>query len=358
MFRSLGLAAALVFFVMAAAMAQQPAIPSADNGPATIGIGGAPGPVISHRRGTAVAAGEMGQYWLGLRCLPVMAVLRAQLNLPEKQGLLVAAVMPDSPAAKAGVKQHDLLLQVGNKPVADLRDLVQAVEASKGAKLSVELIRGGKRQTVEVTPVKRPAAARPEVPAGADSADWETLHQWMESMMGGGDVQGSNATFRFHVLQPGAIVPQNVLISRSLPKDVLIARPLPKNMSITVSREGDQPAKIMVKRDDQKWEVTEKELDKLPADVRPFAQQVLGLGANAIYVNGLKAVANGPGGYFHLPVPGPEAMQIHPLPGMNEPGLEKRFDEMNRRIDRLIRLVEEMAARDGHHNIPKAKEKK
>ena len=53
---------------------------------------------------------ELGQYWLGVECLPVMPALRAQLNLPEKQGLLVAAVAPESPAASAGIKQHDILL--------------------------------------------------------------------------------------------------------------------------------------------------------------------------------------------------------------------------------------------------------
>ena len=61
-----------------------------------------------------------GEYWLGVECLPVMPALRAQLNLPEKQGLLVAAVMPDSPAAKAGIKQHDVLLRVGEKPLAEV----------------------------------------------------------------------------------------------------------------------------------------------------------------------------------------------------------------------------------------------
>ena len=49
-------------------------------------------------------------------------------------------------------------------------------------------------------------------------------------------------------------------------------------MSIVISKEGDQPAKIVVKRGDEKWEVTEKELDKLPADVRPHVEHMFGHG--------------------------------------------------------------------------------
>ena len=77
-------------------------------------------------------------------------------------------------------------------------------------------------------------------------------------------------------------------------KDVLASRPLPPDTSVVVSKEGDKPANITVKRGDKKWEVTEKQLDKLPADVRPFVEQMLGRGAMGIF-GGLKAYDVTPG---------------------------------------------------------------
>ena len=47
--------------------------------------------------------------------------------------------------------------------------------------------------------------------------------------------------------------------------------PMPANMSLADYQEGDgQPAKIVVKRGDEKWETTEKELEKLPATSVPL----------------------------------------------------------------------------------------
>ena len=90
------------------------------------------------------------------------AALRSHLTLPEKQGLLVLSVPKDSPAAKAGVAQYDILLRVGGKPLADPRDLLAAVEAAKETKLKIDLIRGGKPKTIEVDAGQ---AARAECPA-------------------------------------------------------------------------------------------------------------------------------------------------------------------------------------------------
>src|SRR6476659_10127494 len=47
--------------------------------------------------------------FLGIVLGPVDESLAAQLNLQDGVGVLVRAVMPDSPAAKAGVQQHDVI---------------------------------------------------------------------------------------------------------------------------------------------------------------------------------------------------------------------------------------------------------
>jgi hypothetical protein len=52
--------------------------------------------------------------------------------------------------------------------------------------------------------------------------------------------------------------------------------PLPENLRITITRQGTKPAQVTVKRDEHTWELTENELDKLPADIRPHVEHLLG----------------------------------------------------------------------------------
>ena len=58
---------------------------------------------------------------------PVTPELRAQIDIPEGQGLLVRQVVPDSPAAKAGLKNFDILLRANDTDLHDMRDLMELV---------------------------------------------------------------------------------------------------------------------------------------------------------------------------------------------------------------------------------------
>src|SRR5262249_13458216 len=65
-------------------------------------------------------------YWIGLLggAIPADNPLRAQIDLPEHQGLLVANVVPKSPAAKAGLKQYDILMKANGKDLHEMKDLI------------------------------------------------------------------------------------------------------------------------------------------------------------------------------------------------------------------------------------------
>lgn len=284
---------------------------------------------------TLAAPVEPSEYWLGIACSPVPPAVRAQLDLPEKQGVLVEGVVPESPAAKAGIMQHDILLRAGDKPLADPRDLIQAIEATKEGVLKIELLRGGKPKTVKATPAKRPEDARPHAGNMPVPGDREAMEKWMQGMWSGGEGggDGQRPPMRFRFFHPGAIVP----------RDVLVPVPLPANMSVMITKEGDQPAKIVVKRGDEKWELTEKELDKLPADVRPHVERMLGRGPLGI-VGGIRSLDFMPEGaspdQFDIPVPGPEIKGM-PGGGLLE-RIEKRFDEMNRRMDKMMKQMDEL----------------
>ncbi|HND53818.1 MAG TPA: hypothetical protein PLV92_15520, partial [Pirellulaceae bacterium] len=53
------------------------------------------------------------------------------------------------------------------------------------------------------------------------------------------------------------------------------AAPLPHNVTVTVTKSGEGPAKVIVERDGKKWETTGDKLEAVPADVRVHLQSML-----------------------------------------------------------------------------------
>ena len=97
------------------------------------------------------AGRPMGRGRLGLFVRPVDDTLAAQLGLKEGQGLVVERVLPETPAAKAGFQEHDVLVTFHGKAVSgQLSELEQAVAGvTKDMAVDAEVMRGGKRQTIK-----------------------------------------------------------------------------------------------------------------------------------------------------------------------------------------------------------------
>jgi hypothetical protein len=112
-------------------------------------------------RVTLGAAGqEKTDYFIGVSVDPPDDTLRAHLDLKEDQGLVANEVVADSPAAKAGVKPHDILLELGGKPLTNAEVLVAQVQAAKDQPAPLKLLRAGKPLTLQVTPERRTVQAR------------------------------------------------------------------------------------------------------------------------------------------------------------------------------------------------------
>lgn len=87
----------------------------------------------------------------GVRIETVSEILRDQLSLKENEGVLVAEVKPGSIAEKAGLKEHDILLKLEGKTVADRFQFRADILTSIGKpEFDLELLRAGKRETVKV----------------------------------------------------------------------------------------------------------------------------------------------------------------------------------------------------------------
>jgi serine protease Do len=85
---------------------------------------------------------------VGLAPSHVASRLRRSVGLPERDGLLVREVEEDSPAEKAGIKEGDLIVTVGDRTIASADDLFDAL-GGEGA-LQIGVVRGAEDVTVTV----------------------------------------------------------------------------------------------------------------------------------------------------------------------------------------------------------------
>ncbi|HJT78425.1 MAG TPA: PDZ domain-containing protein [Gemmataceae bacterium] len=94
---------------------------------------------------------EKGTY-LGVLISPVPEVLYDQMpELPRGQGVVVSHVLPDSPAAQAGLLRHDILLRYNDDAIRDCEHFARLIRAGRaGQRIKLELLRTGRKQSAEV----------------------------------------------------------------------------------------------------------------------------------------------------------------------------------------------------------------
>ena len=89
--------------------------------------------------------------WLGVRIQTVTSELAEAMDLDEAEGALVSAVVEDSPAEKAGVKEGDLILSYDGKKVKAMAELPKLVaETAVNKTVKVTVLRAGKVKTLQV----------------------------------------------------------------------------------------------------------------------------------------------------------------------------------------------------------------
>ncbi len=99
-----------------------------------------------------IAHGKVDHGYVGIAMNDVTPDNARFFGLEDASGAIVAQVSPDSPAAKAGLKQGDVILQVNGSKVGNSSSLQVAVsQVMPGSKLRFGVLRDGKQSTVEVT---------------------------------------------------------------------------------------------------------------------------------------------------------------------------------------------------------------
>ncbi len=267
-------------------------------------------------------------YWIGLRGRNVDdPVLRTQLQLAEDMGVVIEDVVSDSPAEKAGLRKHDIVLRANGDAVDSMLVLQDQVSKNQDKPIELLLIRLGKEMTVTVTPEVRPDNIE-QLSDGADmnsplASPEQALQRLLQQFNAGGGLPGGIGGRR--IIGPGLAFNNNRIDLNTMPN----------GMSITIMRDQDGPARITVKKGDQTWNFTSDDaetLAELPKDVRHYVEGML----------------QGQGGGFDLQKElgnlDWQAELKHMLPGNlgDLPGIQEHEDEVLQRMKKMEEQLQQL----------------
>ncbi len=108
-----------------------------------------------------IETGRVEHAYLGIQMANLSPEVKENINnspdrpfsVEEEEGVLIVQVMPNSPAARGGLRPGDVIVSVEGQPVSESAAVQQAVEGSTvGQDLAITLRRDGREQTISVRP--------------------------------------------------------------------------------------------------------------------------------------------------------------------------------------------------------------
>ncbi|MFN3883447.1 MAG: Do family serine endopeptidase [Rhodocyclaceae bacterium] len=108
-----------------------------------------------------IKTGTVTRGWIGVEVQDMTADLAESFGVKSEEGALIAGVMKNGPADKAGVRAGDILVSVAGKPVKDAQAMLELIAAlPPGEKAKFGLLREGRPIDIEITIGKRPRPPR------------------------------------------------------------------------------------------------------------------------------------------------------------------------------------------------------
>jgi serine protease Do len=97
--------------------------------------------------------GRVARGYMGVQMASVPDVAKSSLG----KGVIIAGVVDDGPAAKAGIQNGDVVIKIGGAVIEDQSDMLRAIGGSTpGKKVEVVVMRQGKEKSLQVELAEKP----------------------------------------------------------------------------------------------------------------------------------------------------------------------------------------------------------
>jgi len=105
-----------------------------------------------------IQIGHVRTPWIGVYIQEVTPEIAQQFNLTKAQGVLVADVVENTPAERAGIKRGDIIIKVNNQEVNSTTELQNKIKSLNiGEKATLEVLRNGKALSFIIKVEEKPA---------------------------------------------------------------------------------------------------------------------------------------------------------------------------------------------------------
>ncbi|MBI3230680.1 MAG: Do family serine endopeptidase [Burkholderiales bacterium] len=128
----------------------------------SLGIGFAiPTTTVKMVMESIIKSGHVVRGWIGVEPQDITPELAESFGLVQKSGAIIAGVLKNGPADKAGVRPGDILLAVEGKPVGDTTEMLNLIaQLTPGSKAKISVLRKSEKVALEVLIGKRPILKR------------------------------------------------------------------------------------------------------------------------------------------------------------------------------------------------------
>jgi membrane-associated protease RseP (regulator of RpoE activity) len=235
-------------------------------------------------------------FWIGVQVTPVPDILLSHFGVKKEKEIVgrvvVEQVVADSPAAKAGLKRGDVILQFAGKEINSLYDLIGQVAETKETTQPIQIIRNGAKIDLNITPAPRPVESmvmqgNPMFPGHAVMPQPLLPPPGMklgpDIWIGPRDPQKMMREMEeyFRQMQGGGDSDQLLILPNQDEKQTTLAAS-GKQLSVSSTTDKDGKTKIRVKQvlksgdstDEKNWEV--ENIDDLPEEIRNEVKTLLG----------------------------------------------------------------------------------
>ena len=107
--------------------------------------------------------GQVVRGWIGVEPQDITPELAESFGLQKKSGAIIAGVLKNGPADKAGIRPGDILVAIEGKPVSDTTEMLNLIaQLMPGNKAKMTVFRKSQESTLDVTIGKRPKLKREE----------------------------------------------------------------------------------------------------------------------------------------------------------------------------------------------------